>query len=90
MRAFDAGWEGEVELWLPDHRALVTGDVVLGAPDGGLRLLPDSWLPEGVTKPDVRAALAPLGELPVELVLPAHGEAVLVDGAEALRRAMAV
>jgi hypothetical protein len=89
MRAFDAGWEGEVELWLPDHRALVTGDVVLGAPDGGLRLLPDSWLPEGVTKPDVRAALAPLRELPVELALPAHGEAVLVDGAEALRRAMA-
>jgi hypothetical protein len=90
MRAFAAGWENEVELWLPEHRALVTGDVILGAPGGALRLLPDSWLPEGLTKAELRDALAPLRELPVELVLPAHGEPVLSTGAEALRRAFAV
>ena len=89
MQAFEAGWQNEVELWLPEHRALATGDVILGAPDGGLRLLPDSWLPEGATRGDVRAALAPLTELPIELVLPAHGESVLAGGAEALRRALA-
>jgi hypothetical protein len=88
LRAFDSGWAGEVELWLPDHGALVTGDVILGGPDG-LRLLPDSWLVEGLSKADVRAALAPLLELPVELVLPAHGEPVLEDGAAALRLALA-
>ena len=30
------------------HRALVPGDVILGADDGGLRLCPQSWLPAGV------------------------------------------
>jgi glyoxylase-like metal-dependent hydrolase (beta-lactamase superfamily II) len=89
MRAFAAGWENEVELWLPEHRALVTGDVILGATGGGLRLLPDSWLPQGGSRVDVVAALEPLRELPVELVLPAHGEAVLSDGAAALERALA-
>lgn len=88
MRAFASGWENEVELWLPEHRALVTGDVILGAPGGGLRLLPDSWLPEGATRAEVVAALAPLRKLPVERVLPAHGEPVLSDGAAALERAL--
>ena len=41
MRAFDTGWQHEVALWLSEHGALVTGDVILGGPDG-LRLLPDS------------------------------------------------
>ena len=88
MHAFEAGWQNEVELWLPEHRALVTGDVILGAPGGGLRLLPDSWLPEGGSRADVVAALSRLRELPIELVLPAHGEPVLSDGVEALRRAL--
>jgi glyoxylase-like metal-dependent hydrolase (beta-lactamase superfamily II) len=87
MRAFESGWAGEVELWLSDHGALVTGDVILGGPDG-LRLLPDSWLVEGLSKADLRAALAPLLKLPVELVLPAHGAPVLNDGLAALRRAL--
>jgi Metallo-beta-lactamase superfamily len=88
MRAFEAGWQNEVELWLPEHRALVTGDVILGAAGGGLRLLPDSWLSEGDSRADVVAALAPLRQLPVELVLPAHGQPVLRDGAAALERAL--
>ena len=43
---------GEVEFWLGEHRALVTGDRMLGAPGGGLRLCPQSWLgylPNGIT-----------------------------------------
>ena len=59
-----------------------------GRGPGGLRLLPDSWVPKDMTRVDVAAALAPLLDLPVELVLPAHGDPVLADGAAALERAL--
>ncbi|MGZ8694818.1 MAG: hypothetical protein ACXWYS_05205 [Gaiellaceae bacterium] len=88
LRAFDGHWMSEAILWSPVHRALLSGDVILGAPGGGVRLLPDSWLPEGLTRDELREALAPLLELPVELVLPAHGDPVLADGAAALERAL--
>ncbi len=88
LRAFDARWEPEAVLWSADHSALLTGDVIQGDGAAGLRLLHDSWLAEGMTRADVAGALAPLLDLPVELVLPAHGEAVLADGAAALRRAL--
>ena len=81
---YDARWAPEVVLWSAEHRALLTGDVLLGGP----RLLPDSWLSEGVTRDDVRAALAPLLELPVELILPAHGEPVTEGAATELARAL--
>jgi glyoxylase-like metal-dependent hydrolase (beta-lactamase superfamily II) len=72
----------EAILWIPAHRALVFGDVVLGSP---LRLCPESWLGES-THPDLKEALRPLLELPVELVLPSHGEAVTEDGRRAFAR----
>ena len=81
---FGARWEPEAVLWSAEHRALISGDVILGGP----RLLPASWLSGGVTLADVRAALAPLLELPVELILPAHGEPVTEDAAAALARAL--
>jgi hypothetical protein len=87
LRAFDAHWAPEAALWSAEHRALLTGDVLLGAPDG-LRLLPDSWVPKGMTRADIAAALAPLLDLPLELVLPAHGDPVLADGDAALERAL--
>jgi hypothetical protein len=34
----------ETMFWLPTHRTLVPGDRILGAPDGSLRLCPESWL----------------------------------------------
>jgi glyoxylase-like metal-dependent hydrolase (beta-lactamase superfamily II) len=88
LRAFDAHWAPEAVLWSPEHRALLTGDVLLGGGSAGLRLLPESWVPEGMTRADVAAALEPLLELPVEIVLPAHGDPVLADGAAALERAL--
>ncbi len=90
LRAFDAHWAPEAVLWSADHSALVTGDVLLGAGSAGLRLLPASWVPEGDDARRLAGALAPLLDLPVELVLPAHGEPVLADGAAALRRALQV
>lgn len=83
--------ESMVHLEAP--RALIPGDRLLGEA-GGLRLCPESWLgyidrsaPPGHAA--LRAALAPLLELDVELVLPSHGEPVRRDGAAALRAALA-
>ncbi|HUH16006.1 MAG TPA: hypothetical protein VML35_08995 [Gaiellaceae bacterium] len=78
----------ETIWWLPEHGALVPGDVLLAAP-GGVRVCPDAWL-EGRSSPAaIRAALRPLLELPVERILVTHGEAVLADGRTALERALA-
>jgi glyoxylase-like metal-dependent hydrolase (beta-lactamase superfamily II) len=78
----------EVIFWIPEHRALVPGDVLLGTDDGGVQLCPDSWLPEGTTGQDLRDSLRPLLELPIELVLLSHGRPVLANGREALAKAL--
>jgi glyoxylase-like metal-dependent hydrolase (beta-lactamase superfamily II) len=85
--------DGEVLYWLPEQRALVVGDVLLGAgakprpTDALLRLCPARWV-EPATLDDLRASLRPLLELPVEQVLVSHGEPVLADGHEALAAAI--
>jgi hypothetical protein len=82
---------GETMVWLPEHGALVPGDRLLGDGQGGLRLCPESWLgylPSGISVADLREALHPLLDLPVELVLVSHGEPVLADGRAALERAL--
>jgi hypothetical protein len=81
----------ETMVWLPEPRALVPGDRLLGD-DGGLRLCPDSWLRylrNGLDRRELRRALRPLLDLPVELVLVSHGEPVLEGGREAIARALA-
>lgn len=88
VRALDAGARNEVLLWVERHRALVAGDVLLGDPERGVRLCPESWLHEGLGHADLRKALAPLLELPVELLLVSHGEPVLAGAHEALARAL--
>jgi len=74
----------EVVFWIPAHRALATGDVILGAGGGGLRLCPVSWLPAGIDHVRLRESLRPLLELPVERVLVSHGEPLLTGGHAAL------
>jgi hypothetical protein len=97
-RALPAGVEplpirgaGETMFWLAEHRALVPGDRIMGAPGGGLRLCPESWLrylPSGIGIPELRRALRPLLELPIERVLVSHGQPVLRGGREALAAAV--
>jgi glyoxylase-like metal-dependent hydrolase (beta-lactamase superfamily II) len=87
VRIRGVGGESERLFWLPEHRALVTGDVIHGA-EGGVRLCPDSWLPEDLRGEAIRGELCPLLDLPVERILPAHGEPVLANGREALARAL--
>jgi glyoxylase-like metal-dependent hydrolase (beta-lactamase superfamily II) len=81
----------EVVFWDPAHAALFSGDALLG--DGeegkGLHLAPKSWLGGDGSHATLRAALAPVLELPVELVLTAHGEMVLGGAPAALRDALA-
>ena len=75
----------EVVYWIPEHRALVAGDVLLPDRSGGIRLTP--WLGEDTTLDQLRERVRPLLELPIELVLLTHGEAV-EDGHAALERAL--
>lgn len=76
-------------FWLPDVRALVPGDRLLGARGGGLRLCPESWLYRvKVDRIGLRSLLQPLLELPIERVLVSHGEPVLHHGVEALRHCL--
>jgi glyoxylase-like metal-dependent hydrolase (beta-lactamase superfamily II) len=86
--AIDSQRGGEVLFWLPGPRTLVSGDVLLGTPEGGLRLLSGSWLPPGVTLEAFSESLRGLLELPVERILPAHGAPILDDAPAALKRAL--
>jgi len=81
------GYAEEFTLWIPSHRALVAGDVFLGG-ERGFRVQPDSWLADDLTHETLRERLRPLLELPVELLLPTHGEPVVEDATGTLRAAL--
>lgn len=89
IQAFQTARSAEVVYWLPDHAALVVGDVLLGAgakprpTDDELRLCPERWLGKA-THADLKKSLSPLLELPVERVLVSHGRPILSDGKRAL------
>lgn len=89
VEALASGRATEVAYWIPRHRTLVPGDVILGRDDGGLRLCPRSWLPAGVDHARLRTALKPLLDLPVERVLVSHGEPVTEDARAKLAEALA-
>jgi glyoxylase-like metal-dependent hydrolase (beta-lactamase superfamily II) len=86
--AIEARPRSEVLFWEPRSRALIAGDALLG--DGekgaGLHTCPASWLPEPSSLEDLRHALRPALDLPVELVLPSHGAPVLGAAKGELRR----
>jgi glyoxylase-like metal-dependent hydrolase (beta-lactamase superfamily II) len=86
VRAFDAGRQDEVALWLEGARAVVLADAVVGDQQGGLRLSP--WYKFDAERKRTRLALRPLLDLPIEIVLPAHGNPVLEDGHQALEKAL--
>jgi hypothetical protein len=77
---------GERSLWIPAQNALVVGDSL---PDGGA--MPDAWLESEwakATREEYKEKLRPLLDLPVELLLPTHGDPVLDDAQDAIRRAL--
>jgi glyoxylase-like metal-dependent hydrolase (beta-lactamase superfamily II) len=80
----------EAMFFLEPHRALVTGDLLIGK-NGGIEF-PIEWFPkaerewaERELKPELRQRL---GALPIELVVVSHGEPVLEDGAAAVDAAL--
>jgi hypothetical protein len=88
IEALEVDRADETLFWLPEHAALVAGDVLLGTDDGGVRVCPDSWLPKDADPAAFRESLRPLLELPIERVLVSHGEPVLENGRDALDRAL--
>jgi glyoxylase-like metal-dependent hydrolase (beta-lactamase superfamily II) len=88
VHALPTARSSEVVYWLPEHRTLVPGDVILGGKDRGLRLCPQSWLPGTVKLGDLATSLRPALDLPVVRVLVSHGEPVLRRGRAALAQAL--
>lgn len=80
----------EVVFWDAARKALFVGDVLLGegAEGDGFDLCPEPWL-DGAGLDTLRRDLAPVLDLPVELILTAHGTPVLGDGRQALVQALA-
>ena len=76
----------EVAYWIEQPRAVVFGDAVLGDQRGGLMITPWARNPEGLER--TRRALLALLDFPIDVVLPAHGNAVLENGHDALARAL--
>jgi glyoxylase-like metal-dependent hydrolase (beta-lactamase superfamily II) len=83
----------EVAYEIPERRALVLADALIGAGGGCVRLAPRSWAeptPEGRARyagPYVESVRR-LGDLPVEILLVAHGAPVLRRGQAAIREAI--
>jgi glyoxylase-like metal-dependent hydrolase (beta-lactamase superfamily II) len=80
----------EALFYLEPHRALVAGDLLIGA-NGGIEF-PVFWFPKGeqewaenTLKPELRERLK---KLATDLVLVSHGDPVLTDGRAALDRAL--
>jgi hypothetical protein len=86
VTAQPAFFPGERTLWIPGQNALVAGDSL---PDGGA--MPDEWLESEwakATREEYNDKLRPLLDLPIELLLPTHGDPVLDDAQDKLRRAL--
>jgi glyoxylase-like metal-dependent hydrolase (beta-lactamase superfamily II) len=88
IESFRTARRTEVIFWIPQHAALVPGDVLLGDDAGGVRMCPESWLPEKTGHRALAESLRPLLELPVRRVLVSHGEPVLENGRAKLAQAL--
>jgi glyoxylase-like metal-dependent hydrolase (beta-lactamase superfamily II) len=86
IEAHDLGKVKEVVLYLPSHKALVFGDVILD----GVRICPESWLGKRTTRKDAADALRPLLDKDVELLLLTHGGPIADGARERLERALEV
>ena len=55
----------------------------------GIRMCPESWLPEGKSHAELADSLRPLLDLPVERILVSHGVPVLERARGALAKVLA-
>lgn len=69
--AFPGREHNDMVLWIPHLGTIISGDTLVDFGDGfGIA----KWLRAGVTREQVAEGLRPLLDLPVEHVLPTHGE----------------
>jgi glyoxylase-like metal-dependent hydrolase (beta-lactamase superfamily II) len=73
----------QVVFWVPEHRTLVSGDVLSGT-GGAFHVFVDEAEPERLL-----ASLDRISELPIERVIIPHGDPVLLGGAARIRAAVA-
>src|SRR5678815_189567 len=83
----------ETAYWLPEHRALVLGDALIGAGGGSVRVAPPFWAPdtpEGARRyeEEYRPSLRRFLDLPLEMLIVSHGPPVLEQAASALESAL--
>ena len=86
VTAQPAFFPGERTLWIPAHSALIAGDCL---PNGGA--VPDAWLQSEwakTTREEYNEQLRPLVDLPIELLLPTHGDPITDDARETLKSAL--
>lgn len=83
LQAFEGHKRNDILLWLEGPRALVAGDTLADFGEG--IAVNTRWLLKGDTRERMLEHLRPLLDLPVDLVLPSHGEPV---GRDALERAL--
>ena len=85
--AADGKSPGEVALYDPSRRLLVVGDAFVGAPPGGLRLLPDAVLDDvAALRRSIRRLVAGLD---IDCVLPCDGAPILRGASAALDQLVA-
>jgi glyoxylase-like metal-dependent hydrolase (beta-lactamase superfamily II) len=72
VEAFAGLEPNDLVLWVESRRALVAGDTIIDRGNGFE--VPTEWANTGVPRQEVIASLRPLLALPVELLLPTHGE----------------
>jgi glyoxylase-like metal-dependent hydrolase (beta-lactamase superfamily II) len=71
IESFPGREHNDLVLWIESRGIVVSGDTLADFGDG--LQIPAVWLRAGVNRDDVVAGLRPLLDLPVDLVLPAHG-----------------
>lgn len=84
---------GEVAYYIPAHGALVVADAFIGSAPGQIRVAPASWAeadPESqrIYKEWFRRSLQTLQGLPIEILIPSHGEPIARGAREALAEAL--
>src|SRR5581483_6116922 len=72
LQAYAGREDNDLVFWLPTVNAIVAGDSLSDFDGTGLEIQLGGR--KHVTREDVAKRLRPLLELPIELVLPAHGE----------------
>lgn len=90
-----AGWQviqlenqkspGEIALYNVEKRILILGDALIGMPLHELSMLPDS---EYVSKDAAREGLSRLLSLDVRVVLPCHGDPVMLNTSSMMKEAV--